>query len=105
VPPQAFPRPSENWGKHLIVENQSRALIARVGGFPKEEKMNTAYLYGFNEEFSAWTLNQTNAPADGQAGDLFGLSVGLSGTAAIVGAPRHFHSPNPQSGAAYIYEP
>lgn len=64
-----------------------------------------AYLYGFDEGTGQWTLNQTLAPADGQPGDIYGIAVSLSGTAAIIGAIRHFHSPNPQSGAAYIYEP
>jgi hypothetical protein len=64
-----------------------------------------AFLYGFDDATSTWTLNQTLEPADGQSFDLYGTAVSLSGTAGIVGSPRHTDASIPQSGAAYIYEP
>jgi hypothetical protein len=88
-------------GEEYVALREDRLLI----GAHTTAGTGVAFLYGFNETLGGWTLNQTNAPPDGQAGDLFGIAVGLSGTAAIVGAPRHLHPPNPRSGAAYIYEP
>jgi hypothetical protein len=89
-------------GEQFVALREDRLLIGehRAAG-----AVGVAYLYGFDEETGQWTLNQTLSPADGQTGDFYGVAVGLSGTAAIIGSPRHFHSPNPQSGAAYIYEP
>jgi FG-GAP repeat protein len=96
--------PGTQFGGAVDQRGDSLLIGARsttVGG----TRSGVAYLYGFDEETGQWALNQTLSPADGQNGDLFGLAVSLSGTAAIIGSPRHFHSPNPQSGAAYIYEP
>jgi len=88
-------------GEQYVALREDRLLI----GEHRTAGTGVAYLYGFDEETGQWTLNQTLVPADGQSGDLFGVAVSLSATAAIIGSPRHFHSPNPQSGAAYIYEP
>ena len=85
-------------GEEFVALREDRLLI----GEHRTAGTGVAYLYGFDEETAQWTLNQTLSPADGQAGDLYGIAVSLSGTAAIIGAPRHFHFPNPQSGAAYI---
>ena len=89
-------------GEEFVALREDRLLIGehRAAG-----TVGVARLYGFDEATGQWTLNQTLSPADGQTGDFFGVAVGLSATAAIITAPRHFHSPNPQSGAAYIYEP
>jgi hypothetical protein len=89
-------------GEEFVALREDRLLIGehRAAG-----TVGVARLYGFDEESGQWTLNQTLSPVDGQAGDLYGVAVSLSSTAAIITAPRHFHSPNPQSGAAYIYEP
>jgi hypothetical protein len=71
----------------------------------RREGPGVAYLYGFDAGASQWVLTHELPSPDGQSGDNFGITVSLSATAAIVGSPRHFHPPNPQSGAAYIYEP
>ncbi len=89
-------------GEQFVSLREDRLLI---GDHQATTGTGVAYLYGFDQVTGLWTLNQTLLPADGQAGDLYGVAVGLSATAAIIGSPRHFHSPNPQSGAAYIYEP
>lgn len=88
-------------GEQFVALREDRLLI----GQHLAAGTGMASLYGLDEETGLWTLNQTLVPADGQTRDLFGVAVSLSATAAIIGSPRHFHSPNPQSGAAYIYEP
>ena len=84
-------------GDRLLIGAPRTSVAGVVSG--------AAYLYGFDEATAMWTLNQTLEPADGQALDLYGTAVDLSGTAGIIGSPRHPHASNPQSGSAYIYEP
>jgi FG-GAP repeat len=84
---------------------ESSLLIGARSATENGVQSGAAYLYGLDEDSGTWTLDQTLAPTDGQATDNYGAAVSLSSTAAIIGAPRHFHSPNPQSGGAYIYEP
>jgi hypothetical protein len=79
---------------------------AIVAGAPFHEvgsnkKQGVAYL--FVEPPGGWT--NTSAPSaeltasDGAAGDLFGLSVAISGTTVVVGAAEHESS----QGAAYVF--
>jgi hypothetical protein len=84
-------------------------------GAPNQDGMGRAFLYLYQDD--AWILEATLAASDGEAGDYFGNSVGLSGTRAIVGAPGE-DSGDPDdpeadptdaccvssSGAAYTYE-
>jgi hypothetical protein len=55
-----------------------------------------------------WTLQEeltadTNGATDGATGDWFGESVAISGTLAVVGAPKHAVNGLAQAGAAYIW--
>jgi MYXO-CTERM domain-containing protein len=50
-----------------------------------------------------WTLQTELTAGDRAAGDLFGESVAVSGTLAVVGAPSHTVSGHAQAGAAYVW--
>jgi len=55
-----------------------------------------------------WTVQDeltanTNGAIDGAAGDTFGEAVAISGTIAVVGAPKHTPNGLTQAGAAYIW--
>jgi hypothetical protein len=113
-----YERLSQNWQLQQTLAgasgSQFGAAVAQRGdrlliGAPRTTVggvvTGAAYLYGFDDATSTWTLNQTLEPSDGQTFDLYGTAVGLSGTAGIIGSPRHAHSGNLQSGGAYIYEP
>ena len=61
----------------------------------------SAHIYEFDGNM--WSAAPTILAPDGVAGNEFGESVDISGSFAIVGAPKHGHTGNP-GGAAYIYE-
>jgi hypothetical protein len=88
-----------------VAQTENSILVGAWRATVNGVTSGAAYLYGLDEETGNWSLNQTLAPADGQTFDIFGQAVGLSGTSAIVGAPRHTPSGSPQSGAVYIYDP
>ena len=77
--------------------------IAIIGALRDDDKgslSGSAYL------FSASTGQQIAKllPDDGQAGSLFGISVAISGTTAIVGALRDDTGIGEESGSAYIFD-
>ena len=51
------------------------------------------------------TWVQQQELTDGADGDNFGISVALSGTTALVGAPNKFIGSNNYQGAAYVFNP
>src|SRR5436305_268959 len=62
--------------------------------------------YRFTKTGETWTnTRQTEelTASDGAAGDLFGISVGLSGDLAVVGALATLGD-NPRQGATYVYD-
>ena len=60
----------------------------------------SAYVYRRTGE--RWTEEAKLVAADGAAGDLFGISVAISGDALVVGARDH-DAAAPNSGAAYVF--
>ncbi len=61
----------------------------------------SAHVYA--QSGTAWTHQQTLTVAGGLAGDAFGSSVAVSGTAALVGAPGATVSLNAGEGAVYVF--
>jgi hypothetical protein len=59
--------------------------------------------YVFAESAGRWSQQAELTASDGAAGDLFGYSVGVSGSAAVVGAPGHTVGSNAAQGAAYAF--
>ncbi len=59
------------------------------------------------ETCTGWTNsdkpNASVIASDGQAKDSFGLSIALSPTIAVVGAPQHSVNGQTFQGAAYVY--
>ena len=50
-----------------------------------------------------WVQQAELTASDGAAGDYLGLSVAVSGTTAVVGAPLRTVGPNYEQGAAYVF--
>jgi hypothetical protein len=79
--------------------------MALIGApLDKDRKSTTGSVYPFAKaEADRWTplgrLRAKNAAAD----DMFGYSVALSGTTALIGAPRYC-SRDENSGAAYVFQ-
>ena len=79
-----------------------RALIGAQWDDDKGNASGSAYIFepGSNGN---WTQQAKLTAKDGQAGDLFGLSVSLDGDRALIGA-FHDDDKGTGSGAAYIFE-
>ncbi len=58
----------------------------------------------FAKSGSTWSESALAVASDGNAGDIFGLSVGVSGTTAIAGAPDHQIGSDLAQGAAYLFQ-
>jgi hypothetical protein len=63
------------------------------------DNSNTGAAYVFTGSGGTWTQQATLTATDGAANDLFGYSVALSGSTAILGADGK----NTSTGAAYVF--
>lgn len=86
---------------NAIVANDSVALIgakgATVSGNPLQGKV-----YVFTQSGGTWTQDQVLTADDGASNDLFGSSLALDGSTAIVGAPTLTYNFN-HAGWAYVF--
>ncbi|MGH8161013.1 MAG: serine hydrolase, partial [Gammaproteobacteria bacterium] len=60
--------------------------------------------YVFSDHEGGWSQGTKLSAQDGATGDLFGLSVALAGTTAIVGAPLAVIDGHEDQGAAYVFD-
>lgn len=73
--------------------------IAVVGAPFKDSGMGAAYVFVRSRTGNAWSQRAELTASDGAAGDLFGNSVAMYGSTAVVGAPGR----NSGAGAAYVF--
>jgi hypothetical protein len=59
--------------------------------------------YVFVESGGTWTQRAELTASDGASRDQFGISVAVSGTTVVVGAPQHTAGSNQYPGAAYVF--
>jgi hypothetical protein len=59
--------------------------------------------YVFVQSGTTWTQQAELTSSDGAAQDEFGLSVAISGSTIVVGAPFHAVGSNAQQGVAYVF--
>ncbi|MHC4739833.1 MAG: FG-GAP repeat protein [Planctomycetota bacterium] len=83
------------FGNSVAVSGDT-AVIGRVKPYMVSELPGSAYIFRFDG--SNWVEEQKLTASDGAANDKFGISVGISGDTAIIGA--HGDDPN---GSAYIF--
>ena len=81
---------------------------AMVGMYPYTAgaSIGQGSAYVFTRSGSTWTQESKLVVGDGAASDLFGWSVAVSSTTALVGAPHADGLPpygNPDEGAAYVF--
>ncbi|MGH8428438.1 MAG: FG-GAP repeat protein [Gammaproteobacteria bacterium] len=74
---------------------------AIVGAAYKNFAQGAAYVFG--ESGGTWSQISKLTASDGAAGDVFGASVVVSGTTALVGAPDAAVNDNASQGAAYVF--
>lgn len=76
--------------------------IAIVGAPGDDDRgSNAGAAYVFQKIAGEWTLVRKLTASDGQASNLFGRSVSVSGTRSIVGA--HSNTSNNSQGSAYVF--
>jgi hypothetical protein len=59
--------------------------------------------YVFVQTGGTWTQQTELTPSDGASGDGFGVSIAITGSTAVVGAPYHTVGSNSYQGAAYVF--
>lgn len=83
-----------------IALSGDRLLVGAWGDDDHGNYSGSAYVFHYG---STWTLEQKITPSDGQDSDEFGISVGLSGDVAAIGA--HFDDDKADfAGATYVFE-
>jgi len=85
-----------------VAINGDRAVIGAPGDDHAGTGSGSAYLFG--RSAGIWSEQQKLAASDGGSFDVFGWSVGVSGDAAVAGAPFNSGAAS-SSGAAYVFEP
>jgi hypothetical protein len=84
--------PGDNFGVSVALSGST----ALIGAFSKSTNAGAAYV--FTGSGSSWTQRKELTAADAAPGDLFGVSVALSGSTALIGA----YGKNSNAGAAYV---
>ena len=90
----------DDFGISVDIHGDRVIVGARHAPHDDKEKVGAAYI--FARSGTQWYLEAKLYPAQGEAGDVFGTSVGISGTKAIVGAPGD-DALGSGAGAAYLY--
>ncbi|HMV81641.1 MAG TPA: putative Ig domain-containing protein [Blastocatellia bacterium] len=88
-----------NFGRAVAIE--STRILVGATGLGQNTVSGAAYVFQFNG--SIWVQEQKLTPSDGAAGDLFGWSVALSGTTAVIGSLSDDIGPNAGQGSAYVF--
>ncbi len=87
---------------YSIAMSGSTLLVgAPQHNFPFNPRQGTAYV--FVESSGTWTQQAELTASDSAVGDLFGNSVAVSGSTAVIGAPNHIVDSNGFQGAAYVF--
>jgi len=85
------------FGSSVAVEGDT----AVIGAQGTNGESGSAYVYV--RSGASWSQQAKLVPSDGAAGDLFGISVSLSGNTAVIGSP--FDDDNGDfSGSAYVFD-
>ncbi len=92
----------DNFGSSVSLDVVSSVPTALIGAPQRTNAKGVVYVFTSTATGTTWTQQTTLTAGDGVAGDLFGTSVSLSGTAAVIGAPDHT-SKGSNSGAAYEF--
>jgi len=90
---------ADDWFGHSVAISGTTAIVGAHRDDDNGFDSGAAYLFDVTTGAEIAKL----LPGDGAAGDVFGLSVGISGTTAIVGAYRD-DDKGVDSGAAYLFD-
>ena len=90
------PTASHGFGNSVSISGDT-AVIAATGADP----VGAAHV--FVRSGTVWSEQQTLVPSDGTPGDVFGISVSLSGDTAVVGAYLDETVGGTEAGSAYVF--
>jgi hypothetical protein len=76
-------------------------IVGANANASSSSRNGSAYIYTLTG--GSWTLQQKLTPADGEANDVFGTAVAISGDTAVVGAYGDTVGTNQGQGSIYIY--
>ena len=87
----------DNFGQSVALNGN----MILVGAPYHSSELGAAYVFTFNG--TAWSQSAELSPSNGSATGLFGTSVALSGTIALVGSIEQYVYPPGVYGAAYVF--
>jgi hypothetical protein len=88
---------ASDWFGESVSISGNVALVGAVEDDDNGDESGSAYVFRWNG--SNWVQEQKLLPSDGAAYDWFGVSVSISGNAALVGAEGDYG----KSGSAYVF--
>jgi hypothetical protein len=91
----------DGFGGSVAIDGATAIVGARFADVGSRLNQGAAYI--FTRSGGTWTQQATLHAADGAAKDLFGASVAISGTTAVVSAPGRAIGSNAFQGVAYVF--
>ncbi len=92
---------NDNFGISVALSGDTALVGAYVDDVGANANQGSAYV--FTRSGSTWIQQAQLTATDGAAGDLFGISVALSGDTALVGANSDDVGANTNQGSAYVF--
>jgi hypothetical protein len=89
------------FGSAVAIDNDTIFVGTRLGGNTLSVRPGAVYV--FTRTSSTWIQQTRIVAADGVHADQFGYALALSGTSAIIGAPRADTGGGSDAGAAYVF--
>lgn len=89
------------FGRSVTVSGDTVVVGAQYDDIGANADQGSAYV--FTRSGGTWTEQVKLTASDGGAGDLFGVSVAMSGSTAVIGAGFHDAGGNTEQGAAYMW--
>lgn len=95
---------SDGFGLRVSISGTTSLIGTYLDDIGSNADQGSAYIFrGLDTATGSITQNAKLTASDGAAGDQFGESVSISGTAGLVGAPRDQIGSNINQGSAYIF--
>ncbi len=92
----------DQFGRSVDIDGTTLIVGAHLADTINGADSGAAYIFDRTESFT-WPEQQKLTAFDGEASDLFGWSVSISGSSAVVGAHKKNTVVGDDAGAAYVY--
>ncbi len=89
------------FGRSVAVSGDTVVVGAQYDDIGDNNEQGSAYVFTRTE--GTWTESAKLTAPDGAGGDLFGVSVAMSGSTAVIGAGFHDPDGKAEQGAAYMW--